>query len=168
MAPSQFDRRQHAPAWVVEIDWQNSLSHGKTFFLTAKLSFSRQNFLSHGKTFFLTAKLFLSAELFLMAKRSFVEYNIRSEEKTCSESEGKERYIWLMREIQSASFANTSPLRIFQKVHTPKIVTFLTNLPILYARVCFWFKTLTHPCTSVRIFLDIPRKMLPTFSNSFS
>ena len=82
---------------------QNFLSHGKTFFLTAKLSFSQQNSLSHGKTFFLTSKLFL------MAKHSFVEYNILSEENTCSESEGKERYIWLMREIQSASFANTPP-----------------------------------------------------------
>ena len=52
--------------------------HGKTFFLTAKLSFSRQNILSHGKTFFLTAKLFshgktffITAKLFLMAERSF-------------------------------------------------------------------------------------------------
>ena len=34
---------------------QNTLSQGKTLFLTAKHSFSRQNFLSHGKTFFLTA-----------------------------------------------------------------------------------------------------------------
>ena len=31
---------------------QNFLSHGKTYFLTVKLSFSRQNFLSHGKTFY--------------------------------------------------------------------------------------------------------------------
>ena len=22
MAPSQFDRRKHAPAWVIEIDWK--------------------------------------------------------------------------------------------------------------------------------------------------
>ena len=124
---------------------QNSPSHGKTFFLTARLSFSRQNFLSHSKTFFLTANSLFSRQnflshvktLFLMAKHSFVEYNILSEENTCSESEGKERYIWLMREIQSASFANTPPVRIFQKVHTPRIVTFLTNLPTLYARVCF-------------------------------
>ena len=36
---------------------QNLLFHGKTYFLTAKLTFSRQNLLSHGKTYFLTAKL---------------------------------------------------------------------------------------------------------------
>ena len=36
---------------------QNLLSHGKTYFLTAKLTFSRQNLLSHGKTYFLTSKL---------------------------------------------------------------------------------------------------------------
>ena len=38
--------------------------HGKTFFLTAKLSFSRQNTLSHGKTLFLTAKHSFSRQLF--------------------------------------------------------------------------------------------------------
>ena len=71
---------------------QNSLSHGKTLFLTAKLSFSRQNSLSHGKTLFSHGKtFFLTAKLFLMAERSFVEYNIRSDEETCSESEEKER-----------------------------------------------------------------------------
>ena len=31
--------------------------HGRTFFLTAKLSFSRQNFLSHCKTFFAVKRL---------------------------------------------------------------------------------------------------------------
>ena len=31
--------------------------HGKTYFLTAKHTFSRQNLLSHGKTYFLTSKL---------------------------------------------------------------------------------------------------------------
>ena len=58
--------------------------HGKTFFLTAKLSFSRQNFLfhgktlSHGKTFFYTAKLSFHGKtlshgktFFYMAKLSF-------------------------------------------------------------------------------------------------
>ena len=45
--------------------------HGKTFFLTAKLSFSRQNFLSHGKTFFLTAKLSLSRQNFLSQGKTF-------------------------------------------------------------------------------------------------
>ena len=111
--------------------------HGKTFFLTAKLSFSRQNSLSHGKTLFLTAKLsflrqnslfsrqnslfsrqnflfhdktfFFTVKLFFMAKRSFVEYNIRSEENTCSESEEKDRYIWLIREIHGVSFAKHFP-----------------------------------------------------------
>ena len=33
------------------------ICHGKTYFLTAKLTFSRQNLLFHGKTYFLTAKL---------------------------------------------------------------------------------------------------------------
>ena len=131
----------------------NGKYHGKTFFLMAKHSFSQQNsfltakhsfswqnipshsktLFSHGKTFLLTAKLFshgktffLTAKLFLMAKRSFVEYNSRSEEKTFSESEGKERYVSLVREIQRAPFAKHSPpLEIIQKVHTPKIVTFL-------------------------------------------
>ena len=58
---------------------QNTLSHGKTLFLTAKHSFSRQNTLSHGKTLFLTAKLSFSRQntlshgktLFLTAKLSF-------------------------------------------------------------------------------------------------
>ena len=31
---------------------QSLLSHGKAYFLTAKLTFSRQNLLSHGKTYF--------------------------------------------------------------------------------------------------------------------
>ena len=48
-----------------QVSRQNFLSHGKTFFLTAKLSFSRQNFLSHGKTLFLTAKLSFSRQNFL-------------------------------------------------------------------------------------------------------
>ena len=43
---------------------QNTLSHGKTLFLTAKHSFSRQNTLSHGKTLFLTAKHSFSRQLF--------------------------------------------------------------------------------------------------------
>ena len=55
---------------------QNFLSHCKTFFLTAKLSFSRQNSLSHGKTFFLTAKL-----SFLTAKLSFSRQNSLSHGK---------------------------------------------------------------------------------------
>ena len=38
-----------------QVSRQNFLSHGKTFFLTAKHSFSRQNTLSYGKTLFLTA-----------------------------------------------------------------------------------------------------------------
>ena len=62
-----------------QVSRQNFLSHGKTFFLTAKLSFSRQNFLSHGKTFFLTAKHSFSRQntlshgktFFLTAKLSF-------------------------------------------------------------------------------------------------
>ena len=90
---------------------QNFLSHGKTIFLTAKLSFSRQNILSHGKTLSHDNTFFLIAKLsFLMAKRSVVEYNIRSEEKTCSGSEGKERYMLLMREMQRAPLQNTPPL----------------------------------------------------------
>ena len=39
------------------LPWQNLLFHGKTYFFTAKLTFSRQNLLFHGKTYFLTAKL---------------------------------------------------------------------------------------------------------------
>ena len=60
-----------------QVPRQNFLSHGKTFFLTAKLSFSRQNFLSHGKTFFLTAKL-----SFFTAKLSFSRQNFLSHGKT--------------------------------------------------------------------------------------
>ena len=54
-----------------QVSRQNFLSHGKTFFLTAKLSFSRQNFLSHGKTFFLTAKLSFSRQNFLSHGKTF-------------------------------------------------------------------------------------------------
>ena len=60
--------------------------HGKTFFLTAKLSFSRQNTLSHGKILFLTAKHSFSRQntlshgktLFLTAKHSFSRQNFLS------------------------------------------------------------------------------------------
>ena len=62
-----------------QVSRQNFLSHGKTFFLTAKHSFSRQNTLSHGKTLFLTAKHSFSRQntlshgktLFLTATFSF-------------------------------------------------------------------------------------------------
>ena len=51
----------------VNVRWprQNLLSNGKTYFLTAKLTFSLQNLLSHGKTYFLTAKLTFSRQNFL-------------------------------------------------------------------------------------------------------
>ena len=44
---------------------------GKTFFLKAKLSFSRQNFLSQGKTFSLKAKLSFSRQSFLIQDKTF-------------------------------------------------------------------------------------------------
>jgi len=45
--------------------------HGKTFFSTAKLTFSRQNFLSHGKTYFSTAKLTFPRHNFLFHGETF-------------------------------------------------------------------------------------------------
>ena len=73
-----------------QVSRKNLLSHGKTFFLTAKLSFSRQNFLSHGRTFFLTARLSFSWQnflshgktSFLTAKLSFSRQNFLSHGKT--------------------------------------------------------------------------------------
>ena len=47
------------------------ICHGKTFFSTAKLSFSRQNLLFHGKTFFSTAQLFFPRRNFLFHSRAF-------------------------------------------------------------------------------------------------
>ena len=46
------------------------ICHGKTYFSTAKLTFSRQNLLFHGKTYFSTAKLtfFHGKTYFLTAK----------------------------------------------------------------------------------------------------
>ena len=94
---------------------QNSLSHGKTFFLTAKLSFSRQNSLFHGKTFFSLQNsfsrqnfLFHGKTFFLMANRSFVEYNICSEEKLVQKAK-RMNDTWLMREIQRPPFAKHFP-----------------------------------------------------------
>ena len=55
-----------------QVSRQNFLSHGKTFFLTAKLSFSKQNTLSHGKTFFLTAELSFSRQNFLSQSKAVI------------------------------------------------------------------------------------------------
>ena len=58
---------------------QNILSHGKTYILTAKLTFSRQNLLSHGKTYFLTAKLTFSRQNLLShGKLTFSRQNLLS------------------------------------------------------------------------------------------
>ena len=57
--------------------------HGKTFFLTAKLSFPRENFLSHGKAFFFLAKLSFTRQNFLFhGKVSFSRPNICSDRMT--------------------------------------------------------------------------------------
>ena len=69
---------------------QNILFHGKTYFLTAKLTFPRQNLLSHGKTYFSTAKLTFSRQnilfhgktYFLTAKLTFPRQNILFHGKT--------------------------------------------------------------------------------------
>ena len=63
---------------------QNLLFHGKTYFLTAKHTFPRQNLLSHGKTYFSTAKhifprqnlLFHGKTYFSTAKHTFPRQNI--------------------------------------------------------------------------------------------
>ena len=63
---------------------QNLLFHGKTYFSTAKLTFSRQNLLFHGKTYFSTAKLtfprqnllFYGKTYFLTAKLTFPRQNL--------------------------------------------------------------------------------------------
>ena len=81
MHPSKENCKDNNIYGGPQVSRQNFLSHGKTFFYTAKLSFSRQNFLfhgktlSHGKTFFYTAKLFFTAKLFLMAKLCFTWQN---------------------------------------------------------------------------------------------
>ena len=81
-----------------QVSRQNILYRGKTFCLAAKLFVSRQNILSHGKTLFFHGKAFcLTANFFLMAKRSFVQYNILSEENTWSESERKEHITFAVR-----------------------------------------------------------------------
>ena len=51
---------------------QNLLFHGKTCFLTAKLTFSWQNLLFHGKTYISTGKL----SFFLTAKLTFPRQNL--------------------------------------------------------------------------------------------
>ena len=69
---------------------QNLLFHGKSYFSTAKLTFSRQNLLSHGKTYFLTAKLTFSRQnllfhgktYFSTAKLTFSRQNLLSHGKT--------------------------------------------------------------------------------------
>ena len=63
---------------------QNLLFHGKTYFLTAKHTFPRQNLLSHGKTYFSTAKLTFSWQnllfhgktYFSTAKLTFPRHNL--------------------------------------------------------------------------------------------
>ena len=69
---------------------QNLLSHGKTYYSTAKLTFPRQNVLFHGKTYFSTAKLTFSRQNLLsygktyysMAKLTFPRQNVLSHGKT--------------------------------------------------------------------------------------
>ena len=66
-----FYRGPHLPR-------QNLLFHGKTYFLTAKLTFprqnllfSRQNLLFHGKTYFSTAKLTFSRQNLLFHGKTY-------------------------------------------------------------------------------------------------
>ena len=73
-----------------EVSRQNLLFHGKTYFLTAKHTFSRQNILSHGKTYFFTAKHTFSRQnllshgktYFFTAKHTFSRQNLLSHGKT--------------------------------------------------------------------------------------
>ena len=51
--------RDHLRSCTDLLRWpirQNLLFHGKTYFFSAKLNFSRQNLIFHGKTYFFTAK----------------------------------------------------------------------------------------------------------------
>ena len=54
---------------------QNLLFHGKTYFSTAKLTFSRQNLLFHGKTYFSTAKLTFSRQNFLFHGKTYFSFS---------------------------------------------------------------------------------------------
>ena len=56
---------------------QNLLFHGKTYFLTAKLTFPQQNLCFHGKTYFFTAELHkgLGRDLFLNRLKMATAYS---------------------------------------------------------------------------------------------
>ena len=82
---------------------QNLLSHGKTYFLTAKLTFPRQNLLFHGKTYFLTTKLTFSRQnllfhgktYFSTAKLTFSRQNLLSRGKTYFRLQAQEVFVVL-------------------------------------------------------------------------
>ena len=59
---------------------QNLLFHGKTYFLRAKLTFPRQNLLFHGKTYFLTAKLTFSRQNLLLYTAKLTFLRVRNPE----------------------------------------------------------------------------------------
>ena len=96
-SPRCFDRSNHLLMDAIfdlyggpYLPRQNLLFHGKTYFLTAKLTFSRQNLLFHGKTYFSTAKrtfprqnlLFHGKTYFLTAKLTFSRQNLLFHGKT--------------------------------------------------------------------------------------
>ena len=58
------------------------ICHGKTYFSTAKLTFSRQNLLFHGKTYFFTNLLFHGKTYFSTAKLTFPRQNLLFHGKT--------------------------------------------------------------------------------------
>ena len=70
--------------------WEANTCHGKTYFSTAKLTFSRQNLLFHGKTYSFTAKLtfprqnllFHGKTFFSTAKLTFPRQNLLFHGKT--------------------------------------------------------------------------------------
>ena len=84
--------------------------HGKTYFLAAKLSFSRLNLLSRGKTFFLTAKYFYN-HIWRMWQSTmegwciWVLMKIRWMiwlENTFSRDRNTEKYAYFLKEITNA------------------------------------------------------------------
>ena len=62
--------------------------HGKTYFLTAKLTFSRQNLLSHGKTYFLAANLTFSRQ-YLLSYGNVIFFTLKLHIFTISLSDGE-------------------------------------------------------------------------------
>ena len=79
------------------------ICHGKTYFSTAKLTFSRQNLLFHGKTYFSTAKLTFSRQnllfhgktYFSTAKVTFSRQNLLSRGKTYFRLQAQEVFVVL-------------------------------------------------------------------------